>query len=124
MAVLLFARFKVTNELSRIDFTKNDEWYKIKLIANLFSCDEFKHINDRMHGRFYEKKIKQLETVLGMKLPSVLHMGCRISVCIMEILKILMEFIKQLGMWNLDVFDKHYSTKLALRALKAISGFK
>ena len=54
-AVLLFARFKVTNELQRIDFTNND-WFKFKLIANLFSCDEFKHIKDRMGSQFYEKK--------------------------------------------------------------------
>ena len=59
-AVLLFARFKVTNKLQRIDFTKNDEWFKIKLIANLMSCNEFKHIKDRMGGRFYEEKNKQL----------------------------------------------------------------
>ena len=59
-----------------------------------------------------------------MKLPGVLHMGRRIAVCIMEILQIPLEFIKQLGMWNLDVFDEHYSTKLALAALKGISGFK
>ena len=123
IAVMLFSRFKVSNELNRIDFTKND-WFKFKLIANLQSSDKLKHMKDRMRGQFYEKKVKELEKCLKTKLPGVLHLGRRIAVCIMEILQIPLEFIKELGMWNFDVFDEIYSSKLALQALKGISGFK
>ena len=123
-AVLLFARFKVTDELQRLDFTNNKNWYKHKLIANVNCCKDFKYIKDRMGGRFYEDKIKQLQTALNMELPGVLHVGRKIAVCIMEILQIPLEWIKELGMWNLDVCTEHYSTKLAIRALKAYSGYK
>lgn len=51
-------------------------------------------------------------------------MGRKIAVCIMEILQIPLEWIKELGMWNLDVCSEHYSTKLAIRTLKVYSGYK
>ena len=51
-----------------------------------------------MGGRFYEDKIKQLQTALNMELPGVLHVGRKIAVCIMEILQIPLEWIKELGM--------------------------
>ena len=57
-AVLLFERFKVTDELQRLDFTNNKNWYKHKLIANINCCKDFKYIKDKMGGRFYEDKIK------------------------------------------------------------------
>ena len=91
MAVLLFARFKVTDELQRLDFTNNKNWYKHKLIANVNCCKNFKHIKDRMGSEFYEDKIKQLEKELNTELPGVLYLGCKIAVCIMEILQILLE---------------------------------
>jgi len=68
--------------------------------------------------------VKELEERLGIKLPGVLHLGQRIAVYIMEILQVPLEFIKELGMWNLDVFNKIYSIKLALQALKGFSRFK
>ena len=83
--------FKVMDELQRLDFTNNKNWYKHKLIANVNCCKDFKYIKDRIGGRFYEDKIKQLQTALNMELPGVLHLGRKIAVCIMEILQIPLE---------------------------------
>ena len=41
-AVLLFARFKVTNKLQRIDFTNNDDCFEYKLIAIVNCYKDFK----------------------------------------------------------------------------------
>ena len=96
--MLLFARFKVTNKLERIDFTNDDDWFDHKFIDNFMYYKDFKHIKDRMGSWFHEDKIKQLEKALDIKLPSVLHLGHRIAICIIEILQILLKFIKELGM--------------------------
>lgn len=69
-------------------------------------------MTDRMGGHFYQLKMKELEEQLGIKLPCIFHLGQRISIYIMEILQIYIEFIKELGMWNFDVFNKIFSFNL------------
>ena len=60
---------------------------------------------------------------MNIILPGDLHLGRRTCIAIMEIEQVAQEIIKQLGMWNYDVFNEVYSQKLCLSGLKGVSGY-
>ena len=123
IGVMLFMRFNITNELNNIDFME-DDWFDIKLIANLQSCSKFKYMKDRMQGAFYTDGLKKIEKILGIKLPAGLHFGRKMAVIILEILQTPLDIIKEFGLWNTDVYSEVYSQRLCIAGCKSISGYQ
>ena len=66
--------------------------------------------------------MKQACNALGITSKHFVHFGCDTGVVACEMQEVDPQYIKMIGNWNLDVREDRYSSKLPLKAMRALAG--
>ena len=128
LAVSLFTRFRVTDE--EFDLTDNEQWYNIHTsvaigdgkVKDLEKAKERSELDMGRSG-FYAS-IKKAFLKFGHCVAHVNHFGRSCSPVVLEFAEVMTCYIKELGNWDMNVFERHYSAKMAWPALRAAANFR
>ena len=128
LAIYLFTRFYVTNE----DFDLSDKaaWFNVHTAVPIGDVRrkrteaQFDKARKKpmTPSAFYEK-LADVFWYYQYKVAHVLHFGRSCAPVLLEFAGVLTTVIKELGNWDLKVYDKHYSLSMAWEALRAAAGF-
>ena len=123
LAFYLFFRFHHTKEFDPPnvpDFTDSKQWFDIKTLVALHDPDSYtKGIADTNYSTY----IKTVLQALGLPTNFMLHLGRKVGAVELEMMELDVALLKTLGNWNMSVFDKAYSAKLPIEALRMAAAF-
>ena len=120
LSFYLLCRFHVSGEMSPPpDFTKNSSWFGIKLLTDGAQQNSFKSIKPSTHASHAREVLMELK----MSCNSLLHLGRTLGPRWLELLEQETKDTQNLGNWNPDTQQKHYSTKLPMKVLRSMAGF-
>ena len=125
LAIYLFVRFYVMEE--EFDFSQNKFWQKVRTTPSLnMSRKKFKEEgrHNKMKSSTYYAKLDKVFEHFGFNHYHVLHFGRSCQPVLQELEGVLIAVIEQLGMWNVQVCQKHYSLNLPFEALRVAAGFR
>ncbi len=114
LAFYLLTRFEVTHET--FDLRQNENWFQIKLIANI--NDNTKAVKNKE----YADAIKGRLASLGLTGCHAIHFGRSEGPKMMELEELDSTNIQCLGNWSPGVYEKFYSCKLPIKAMRVSNG--
>jgi len=121
LAFYLQVRFHITGEFAAFDVSdwlSNEKWFDVKLLVDVQSTDTTKMMKKDSYG----KAVKQMLAELGISCLDILHLGRKLGTKIGELFEAEQGALKNLGNWNLDIFDSAYSNKLPMNAIRTLAG--
>ena len=122
LAFYLLVRFKLTKEDELFDFSDNKSWFNAALLVGE---DVTMETNEKPVGNTsFISAIEAIFRELG--LPNIfhkVHFGRTSGPAVLELAGVAQDQTKLLGNWSADVFNKVYSQKLPLEALRVAAGF-
>ena len=77
-----------------------------------------------MGASTYYNKLRSIFQGLGYNVSHIRHFGRAVGPVLLEFEEVLSSFIKDLGLWERGIFDRHYSSNMAFPALRAAAGHK
>lgn len=116
------ARFELTHEFDEEccpDFTKNSDWYPIKLLIGL----EGDHKKE-MANNTYDSGIRGTLKRLGIASNHIVHIGRILGASELALAEVPEDDIRIIGNWQPSVRDKSYSIKLPIKAMRNMAGFE
>ena len=120
----LLSRFQLTKEFDGAncpDFTKNEEWYDIKLLASM-GGNEPGHTKEQRSETYY-KCIREILRTKKITSNHYMHLGRVLGSANLQYKEIDDDLIRQLGNWSVTIRDLCYSTKLPIAAMRAAADF-
>lgn len=137
-AFYFFYRFKKSGEFDdgvRPDFTKNEEWFRIKMMSDgKMDIVEVKAGPDKgkklpkncvpLDNKTFFNQIAKMFKELGIQATHVSHWGRVAGPCFLELQELGPDFIEQLGNWDPNTQQKFYSSNIPLRAMRVMAGYK
>jgi hypothetical protein len=116
----MLCRFMVTKEDKTIDLTKNDNWFKIKLMVG----GDANATNNKtaVSNRRFDEAIRQHQKNLGIKSCHKLHFGRAEMPSLLELMEVDPDYIRSLGNWDQHAYDKAYSGKMPLPSMRGSGG--
>ena len=140
LAMYLMLRFQLTKEPEMFDFLINDSWFNTKLIHNMSRrkrknpCNTTNESNTDtnvdtnecwkiMNKGVYTKKVTNCLKALGIASRKKEHIRRDTAPAIMDLEEVCGLDQRNMGNWSADVFQKSYSKRLPLGALRALAGF-
>lgn len=124
LAYYLAYRFSITKEFADMElegWLENSTWFDQKLLVESFRPD--RNFTKSMSNDTYSKAIKEVLTKLSIASNHWVHLGRTLGPKILEFLQVEGEEIRRLGNWDPKIQEKSYSTKLPMKAIRAIAGF-
>lgn len=124
LSFYLAYRFVITREFEAMqleDWMDNSKWFDQKLLVESFRPDG--DFTVCMSNDTYSKAIKQVLQKLSIASNHWVHLGRTLGPKILEFLEVEAEEIRRLGNWDPKIQEKSYSTKLPMKAIRAIAGF-
>jgi len=122
-AFYLFWRFEHSKEFdlpNRPDFTDPSTWFKIKSLVALYDKNSYtKGVKDKNYADY----IKVVLQKLGLPQIFLMHIGRKVGAASLELKELCITLLKQFGNWNQSMFDKAYSCKIPLEALRIAADF-
>jgi len=121
MGFYLFQRFDSSGEMEdgkRPDFTKNKEWFSIKLMTDGTSDNQ-----RRMQQDSYVKPIRKCFVDLRLYASHFGHWGRVSGPAELELKELGSEWIRILGNWDAKMQESRYSSKIPVKALRVMAGF-
>lgn len=115
----LMLRFELSGELEEMDFTENSKWFDIKLLVDRNVTDNVSAVKDT----YYAAAIKEKAESIGANPNHFIHFGRDVQPAMLEAEELPSPEIKELGNWNMDVFDERYSSHMPFRAMRVSAGF-
>ena len=102
------------------DFTKREDWFRIKCLVGLsnFAESKTKGIKDKT----YTEAIAKAQTAVGFPSNKKLHIGRQSGSCDLE-MDLDDADIRQLGNWDPSIHEKAYSTKVPIKGIRAAGGY-
>lgn len=124
LAIYLFVRFYLNDE--DFDLTNNQAWNKVRTAVNLNNTpDQFKSSRfKKMKDTHYYDKIGGIFQHFGYNNSHVVHFGRSCLPVLLEVSEVMVAPISQIGGWNYEVYNKHYSLNLPWEALRVAAGFR
>ena len=122
----LLARFAMTNELNRYDFTKNKSWFNAKILIGekgLSNGMDLGRLTKAIDNRPYGDEIGRCCDRLNLPTSHFVHLGRNQGPIRLEMAEVPPEYIKILGNWNPDTQESVYSSKFPVPALRVAAGF-
>jgi hypothetical protein len=120
LAMYLYIRFKMSKEFdSSFDFSRNEEWYNIKLYTDGTRQKMFKGISSKGYGT----AMGQVAHALGVSSKHTTHLGRVLGPKVLEMQEFSPEEIRVLGNWDPKVQESTYSTKLPMKVIRGMAGF-
>jgi hypothetical protein len=114
LAMYLYIRFKMSKEFdSSFDFSRNKEWYNVKLYTDGTMQKMFKGISLKGYGT----AMGQVAHALGVSSKHTTHLGCVLGPKVLKMQELSPEEIRVLGNWDPNVQESTYSTKLPMRVI-------
>ena len=117
-AFYFYARFLYTKELDEIDFSKNSDWFNIKLCTDCRTQNNTTGLNDKT----YYKSIKSACEKLSIPSKHFIHFGRSCGSVLAELEELDRYNINDLGNWNVDTRRDVYSAKLPMKAMRVMAG--
>jgi hypothetical protein len=117
-AFYFYARFLYTKELDEIDFSKNSDWFNIKLCTDCRTQNNTTGLNDKT----YYKSIKSACEKLSIPSKHFIHFGRSCGSVLAELEELDGYNINDLGNWNVDTRRDVYSAKLPMKAMRVMAG--
>ena len=125
LSFYLAYRFSITQEfdgMRLLDWLVNSAWFDQKLLVEAFYPDR-DYTKCMSNDDTYSKAVCQVLTKLGISSNHWVHLGQTLGPKILEFLEVEAEEIHRLGNWDPKIQEKSYSTKLPMKAIRAIAGF-
>ena len=129
LAIYLFVRYYCTDE--DFDLSDNKAWYHIRTAVPVGNSgqgtrEKYSEVTrmKNMGSSTYTRQMELAFEALGHKPSHTAHFGRSCAPVLLEFAEVLTSVIKELGNWSLDVFEKHYASKMAWEALRAAAGFR
>ena len=116
LAFFLLSRFECTHEDLVFDFTENQNWFDIKLMAS--PEDNKKAVGNKQ----YATAIRKLLDELGVRSCHAIHFGRAEGPKMLDCEEVDDNYIKRLGNWSPDTQEKIYSSKMPLPAMRVANG--
>ena len=126
LGMYLFCRFQVTDE--EFDLCENEDWFSVKTLVvtghkvRAKKFDELRKIG--ISPSSFGTEMNKCFTFLGVAFSHILHFGRAAMPVVLEFAGVIAAYIKELGNWDMGVFERHYSSKMAWPALRAAAGFQ
>jgi len=119
LAMYFFARFNMSSET--LDFSTNSAWFDINLLVNRGkNTDKRKKIPISSFTNSIADACKELRVDTA----KYLHFGRSVGSKYAEKVELDASQIKTLGNWSVDCHEDRYSTKIPLKQLRAMAGFR
>jgi Centromere DNA-binding protein complex CBF3 subunit, domain 2 len=121
-AMYMENREEILSEFQVLEYgqwKKNSEWFDIKFLVDANGGDNTKE----MTCDTYATHIKTILQKLGLPTNKVLHLGRNIGAKWLDVQEINAEEIRRMGQWNQTIYDKSYSSKLPMGAIRSLAGF-
>ena len=94
-----------------------------ELYDGLYETPEDAEKNEKQIGKTtYGVALKEAFSAIGEDPSHVCHFGRGAGPIILEFEDVLLCYIKQLGNWQMQVYERHYSSRLPFQALRAAAG--
>ena len=125
LAFYLAMRFYRTNEFDSWtgdNFMENRSWFDKKLLVDCTRSDT--DLDRSMHNNSYKKAIKSVLEELNVPSNHFVHLGRTLGPKLMEMLQMSSDEIRLLGNWEPKIQETSYSTKLPMKAIRAMGGFE
>jgi hypothetical protein len=116
LGLYLFSRFHLANE--RLDFTENKNWFDVKLLVANGSHNNTVSVKDQVYAAAIKTACKKLNLIPK----HFIHIGRSTGTIQGEICELTAEELRGLGNWNPDTYQRFYSSKLPLSALRGMAG--
>ena len=71
----------------------------------------------------YGDKVKEHLEKLGLPMNKILHLGRNIGTKCLDVMEVDAAEVKRMGQWNQSIYDKAYSSKLPMAAIRRLAGF-
>ena len=127
LAFYLFSRFRLTDE--DFDLNSNQAWFDVHTSIAL-GDGKVKSMEECHKRRFFSmgisafsSSIKAAFKYFGYTVYHVAHFGRSCAPVLLEFAEVMTSFIKELGNWDMNVFERSYSSKMGWPALRAAAGF-
>ena len=107
--------------MTKENWFDNSHWFDIKFLADVNGPNS--HTKDEMKSDTYGDKVKQHLERLGLPMNKVLHLGRNIGTKYLDIMEVDAAEVKRMGQWNQSIYEKSYSSKLPMAAIRSLAGF-
>ena len=122
LALYLMGRFSVTKET--FDLESNDSWFDVKTVVamgdNARGFDGKKSLSAEVFTRSLKRSLEET----GNSSRHTGHFGRSQGPGVLEMEECPQYQVRMLGNWGHDVYDKHYSGRMPLQAMRISAGYK
>ena len=109
------------SSMRKEEWFDNSHWFDIKFLADVNGPSS--NTKEEMKSDTYGDKVKQHLETLGLPMNKVLHLGRNIGTKYLDIMEVDAAEVKRMGQWNQSIYDKSYSSKLPMQAIRSLAGF-
>lgn len=121
LAFYLYFRFKMSKEFNPPpDFTENETWYNVKLYTDATRAKSKTGIAAKGYGT----AMSVVAHSLGIDSKHTTHLGRVLGPKVLEMLEFDQDEIRILGNWDPKIQESTYSTKVPMKVLRGMAGFK
>ena len=123
-AFYLECREGISNEfghMTKENWCDNKYWFDIKFLADVQGPST--NTKEEMRADTYGDKIKTILESLGLPMNKVLHLGRNIGAKYLDLMEVDVNEVKRMGQWNQSIYEKSYSSKLPMTAIRKLAGF-
>lgn len=124
LALYLYARSLTFDE--DFDLLCNDNWFLIHTsvaMSRLHASQKDPRMTPMSSKPYYDSLNAAFLHHL-YKPSHICHFGRAVGPVLLEFEEVLPQYIKELGNWELGVFERHYSSKMAWEAMRVAAGFR
>jgi hypothetical protein len=122
----LAMRFERTGEMAEApDFSVNRDWFDIKYLVSMKQnrkSESDRDFKTAIGNQSYAEGLKKVLSSLGLDSRHFVHIGRVVGSVELEMQEVDEWAIKYLGNWDNDTRQMRYSSKLPMKALRAMSG--
>ena len=108
--------------MTKENWTDNSHWFDIKFLADVNGTAS--NTKDEMKSDTYGEKVKDHLRTLGLPMNKVLHLGRNIGAKTLDLMEVDVNEVKRMGQWNQSIYEKAYSSKLPMTAIRNLAGFE
>ena len=122
LGLYYFYRFETTGEFRDLtveDWLDNSKWFDIKLLVDVNGSDNTKAIQNDS----FSDHMKSVLDRLSLPNNKILHLGRNVGAKTLDLHEVSEEDIRRMGNWNPSIFDKSYSSKIPMAAIRKLAGF-
>jgi Centromere DNA-binding protein complex CBF3 subunit, domain 2 len=105
--------------MTKENWLDNSHWFDIKFLA-----DANGNSREEMKSDTYGDKVKEHLRALGLPMNKVLHLGRNLGTKYLDIMEVDVNEVKRMGQWNQSIYEKAYSSKLPMTAIRQLAGFE